>query len=401
MGFHQWMNKKKGDRLKADEVNELARQAYRKPGQGSNIRGQHTSRVDLSSGYEPFFQMPVEVVALVGRSEGFLDVCTFTYTVSTLYYDAATKTWKKTFQFFDLDTSSNQQHLCVGDRVNAYWHDQRGAFVPTHPDPIKAYLTSNLYPFGYATGKTMCSAGIDIEESAGTGERVSVPVDCSELCDVVIVDPIGLTDAYWMSYAPIGTCVYLWPRVVDGAYLLLAIGGSCCGIESSSNSSSSQSSTSSSSSSSSSSTSSSSQSLQSGYGCPTEISGVPVTSLEVVTPAVGDYVVGWKDGCIVLFPIDDCDESSSISTSSVSSQSSTSSSSSSQSSQSSQSSSSWSSQSSSKSSWSSDSSESSSSQSSISTSSSSSSSLSTSSSSESSNSSSSSSGSSSSWSSQT
>ena len=282
MSFQQWMDKKKGDKLKATEVNELARQAYRKPGPASHVPGQHTSRVDLSGSYPPFFQTPVEIESL--------DECTFIYKVKTLYYVGGN--WEKTGPIYNLITSYNYQHLCIGDRLNAYWHDQCDAFVPTHPEPFKAYLTSNLYPFGHAIGKTICNSH----------------EECEDLCDVDILDSIGLVDAYWMPYVPVGTCVFLWPQMVSEMYLLLAIGGPCCG-ESTSSSSSSSSSLSSSSLSSTS--SSSTSSLSSGYGCPTEISGVPVSSLETVTPEVGDYVLGWKDGCIVLFPIDDCVESSS------------------------------------------------------------------------------------------
>lgn len=133
-------HKKRGDHLFHQEVNRLfdsaQRAVLRRP--GSNV----LSHYGVEATFDPWHQSIAEISEALGAG---------LYRCKLRYYDADAGAWASQDDEWDLDAHDLGLSFSVGDRVPAFWDDQRGAFIPTASHAVgglssvwSGFLQSNL-----------------------------------------------------------------------------------------------------------------------------------------------------------------------------------------------------------------------------------------------------------------
>jgi len=137
-----WIDKKENDRLGAREMNDLGAAAYRRRGKGSWLPSQVADSFTAGSGTPPFHVHYVEVAR--ESTTGLYKVYLYYYDKSRDSGNMSSAGWRRDCIEYDLDARQQGLRLYAGQRVTAYWDDQRGTFVPCHPELLRVVLTENL-----------------------------------------------------------------------------------------------------------------------------------------------------------------------------------------------------------------------------------------------------------------
>lgn len=153
--------KKPGDSLEAEHVNNLSEVARRSSGQfsGTNlagINGPFQGQVAF-----PAFQQHQVIVTEITSAT--------LYKVRYRYYDHQASEWKtkEDSNEFVLDSSEAGSAFAVDQKVTAYWHGQRRAFIPLAGQGVvlkRGKATTTVQPGATATIIVYNSAGQATEE---------------------------------------------------------------------------------------------------------------------------------------------------------------------------------------------------------------------------------------------
>ena len=129
----RFTTKYKGDILYASDVNKLNRVARRfaTSGPGTNVNGNHTASLYSNNTQSPWTQFPVEIIERVVNSD--FSASDNIWWVRQRFHYTGTTEWKTKSnenEKWKLDASDLDVDISVGDKINAYWHEQRGMFIP-------------------------------------------------------------------------------------------------------------------------------------------------------------------------------------------------------------------------------------------------------------------------------
>jgi hypothetical protein len=141
-------HKRRGDPLSHGHVNDLSDVARRvsRPARGSFRTGRHGKTFMSQSALAPWDQ---QLVVVQSDEGGGL------YRVRIRWYNSDTPAWETDTSIeYDLDANDLDLDLRVGDKLVAYWDEQRGMFVPTGGSgggTLAGVLDTDLAPGGTAT----------------------------------------------------------------------------------------------------------------------------------------------------------------------------------------------------------------------------------------------------------
>lgn len=128
MAYESIPQKKPGDPLRAVEVNAIGavvnQFSHSRP--GSFMSGMRYSSISGDVGMPPFLQCTVKVLG----SGITIDLDNGCSACVARYFDHADGTWKDDDTQYMLDPTDVGLSLSTGDKVSAYWNEQRKAFVP-------------------------------------------------------------------------------------------------------------------------------------------------------------------------------------------------------------------------------------------------------------------------------
>lgn len=138
MAFDSFPKKKAGDRLSAGFINRLGGVARRveASGMSSFTNGHLGGTVSGSTPFPQSIQVPVEITNLKitddDEEDSGLYLCKIRYFEpdDSMAADVEGGEWELQDKEWRLDANATGLILAVGDKVSAYWHQQRGMFVP-------------------------------------------------------------------------------------------------------------------------------------------------------------------------------------------------------------------------------------------------------------------------------
>jgi len=144
MAFDSFPKKKAGDRLSAGFINRLGNAARRveASGMSSFMNGHLGGTVSGSTPLPQTIQVPVEITNLKitddDEEDSGLYLCKIRYFEPDDSMAAGVEggEWKLQEKEWRLDANAIEAGLVVGDKVNAYWHQQRGMFLLINSNPL-------------------------------------------------------------------------------------------------------------------------------------------------------------------------------------------------------------------------------------------------------------------------
>ena len=182
-------HKNKGDKLYARDINTLQRtlRRFAVGGMGSNINTIHTSSLYANTKLPPWTQLPVEVIEQVTDDD--YDEEDNIWWVRMRYHHTGTTEWKTKSnenEKWKLDASAIDSPISEGDVINAYWHEQRGMFIPLgggdsgdrgEEPPFADYNSSSVWHDVPHTGNRSSIIRYALEISTDEGNTWVIPND--------------------------------------------------------------------------------------------------------------------------------------------------------------------------------------------------------------------------------
>jgi len=199
--------KKPGDPLRAAEVNTIGsvvnQFSHSRP--GTFMSGMRCPSITGDVGIPPFLQC---IVKVIGESIT-IDLDSGCHACIMRYFDHADGTWKDDDTQRMIDPTDVDLTLSVGDKVLAYWNEQRQAFVPLAGVGAVKFrrfiLRTDLEPNTWAVAEQLEYTNPD-ESSASSSRSTSSGSSASssageEVCDLTYLCPNG---TFFPVFDPLG-----------------------------------------------------------------------------------------------------------------------------------------------------------------------------------------------------
>jgi len=165
--------KKKGDSLAARHVNDLSRVArqFAGPIVGSYSNAHQSGVAAFSTQLPMWTESAVEITNDVIDDDDTSD--SGLYLCKIRYYDSTDEEWKSQDKEWQLDATAIGASLSVDDVVIAYFHQQRGMFVPVSGSEVASLVEargdSTTAAVIHETGETSYEVEFWLERNDGTG----------------------------------------------------------------------------------------------------------------------------------------------------------------------------------------------------------------------------------------